>query len=677
MILNEIFEPNLSERVHDIVYHATSLNNALKILKSGEYQLSSTMGSEYETSKQPPGHPYFFSTTRSKAGGYHAGGGYFSSGQVVLKLDGSWFNRNYRSGAVDYWGETPKGRSEQEDRVFSRTPTIPARNILEAHIYMSVTPNDWDGPLLRKFLIQSKKKGLPVWVYNQAADWVAQNKKNALGLDQILQIAQGELQQHRHWPSRNYIAPWMELWHKDRTSDLSDRARNTKNNLLRSTTGFWLNDSIQSLSTDLANSRKPDSSNYKNANRLIAILTRQGLNLKQFVEKVKFKWDVIAISERHGVSTTQVKQAIEIGAQAELDNARGNSELARAYAINNLSYDIEHYSKSQNLNEDQTPGDVLANFLKFVCAELDLKQLPNIEFVADLKHSDTEHPTFGYFDTETDQIKIGVSGRHPLDIMRTLAHELVHYRQRLSRQLDSASGDTGSAAENQANSQAGVLMRKFADQNPDYFALHERQMNEIQLIPDFAGDEISRSTQERYDLLIKRHTQDEFEIDNITVYKTQSPKEPEIFRLLGKKNDSGNDKVVLCVVFWETEIRGVPALTVTSTWVSKQVRGRNLAARIYVAASRRYNRMIVSDDMQTSSGSRIWTQGLPKLGIRPQAYELGFGLVPGIDPYNSPDDDVRWIFDATRKISHKTFGPGSLSTSKKDNDDDNDEDFWS
>ena len=74
--------------------------------------------------------------------------------------------------------------------------------------------------------------------------------------------------------------------------------------------------------------------------------------------------------------------------------------------------------------------------------------------------------------------------------------------------------------------------------------------------------------------------------------------------------------------------------------------------------------------MQTSSGSRIWTQGLPKLGIRPQAYELGFGLVPGIDPYNSPDDDVRWIFDATRKISHKTFGPGSLSTSKKDNDDD-------
>ena len=674
MILNEIFEPLLAERVHDIVYHATSLHNALRILKSGEYQLSSTMGSEYETSLQPPGYPYFFSTTRSKAGGYHAGGGYFSSGKVVLKLDGSWFNRNYRSGAVDYWGETPKGRSEQEDRVFSRTPTIPARNILEAHIYMSVTPNDWDGPLLRKFLIQSKKKGLLVWVYNQAADWVAQNKKNALGLDQILQIAQGELQQGRQWTSRNYIAPWMELWHKERTSDLSDRARNTKNNLLRSTTGFWLNDSLQNLSTDLANSRKPDSSNYKNANRLIAILTQQGLNLKQFVEKVKFKWDVIAISERHSVSTNQVKQAIEIGAQAELDNARGNAELARAYAINNLSYDIGHYSKSQNLNEDQAPGDVLANFLKFVCAELGLKQLPRIEFIADLKHSDTEHPTFGYFDTETDQIKIGVSGRHPLDIMRTLAHELVHYRQRLSRQLDSASGDTGSAAENQANSQAGVLMRKFADQNPDYFALPERQMNEIRLIPDFAGDEISRSTRERYDLLIKRYTRDEFEIDDITVYKTQSPDEPEIFRLLGKKNDSGNDKVVLCVVFWETEIRGVPALTVTSTWVSRQVRGRNLAARIYVAASRRYNRLIVSDDMQTSSGSRIWTQGLPKLGIKPQAYEMGFGLVSGIDPYNSPEDDVRWIFDANREITRNTFTAKGRGNPQKDDDE---EDFWS
>ena len=161
------------------------------------------------------------------------------------------------------------------------------------------------------------------------------------------------------------------------------------------------------------------------------------------------------------------------------------------------------------------------------------------------------------------------------------------------------------------------------------------------------------------------------------MYKTQKPDEPKTFRLIGLLGDVNDNRMVLKIVFSELKVGGIPALKPVSTWVSRLVSGRNLAARIYVAASRRYNRMIVSDDMQTSSGSRIWTQGLPRLGIRPQAYELGFGLVPGIDPYNSPDDDVRWIFDATRKISHKTFGPGGLSTSKKDNNDDNDEDFWS
>lgn len=671
MILNEIFEPLLAERVHDIVYHATSLHNALRILKSGEYQLSSVLGADYEQSLQPPGHPYFFSTTRSRAGSYHAK--FPGSGQVVLKLDGSWFNRHYQSGPVDYWGAEARnqGQSEQEDRVFSRKPTIPADNILEAHVYLSVRhPMSMDGPLLRKFLILCKQKELPVWVYNQAEAWITQNKARALSIQEILPLAQGEIEPQKTWPSRNYMAPWLELWYKNSTDQLSDNAKREKYNLVRTN---WIQDRVQSLSTDLSNERRPSSRGYPQALRLIDLLTRKKMSVKDFILSIKLKWEIIDLATKHKVSVDQVKQAVKTGTQAELDNARGDQSLAQGYAINNLSYDIEHYNNPENLTESQSPGDVLANFLKFVCAELGLKQLPNIEFIADLKHSDTEHPTFGYFDTETDQIKIGVSGRHPLDIMRTLAHELVHYRQRLSRQLDSASGDTGSAAENQANSQAGVLMRKFADQNPDYFALHERQMNEIQLIPDFAGDEISRSTRERYDLLIKRYTRDEFEIDDITVYKTQPPDEPEIFRLLGKKNDSGNDKVVLCVVFWETEIRGVPALTVISTWVSRQVRGRNLAARIYVAASRRYNRLIVSDDMQTSSGSRIWTQGLPKLGIKPQAYEMGFGLVSGIDPYNSPEDDVRWIFDANREITRNTFTAKGRSKPQKDDDE---EDFW-
>ena len=136
-------------------------------------------------------------------------------------------------------------------------------------------------------------------------------------------------------------------------------------------------------------------------------------------------------------------------------------------------HDIDHYNTPENLTESQPAGDVLAGFLRFACRHLKLKRLPPIEFFANL--TPEAHPTFGHFDTETDQIHIGVAGRHPLDIMRTLAHELIHYKQRLNNQLNQLSGHTGSGAENQANAQAGIMMRQFADQNPDYFQLQEQQ----------------------------------------------------------------------------------------------------------------------------------------------------------------------------------------------------------
>jgi hypothetical protein len=51
--------------------------------------------------------------------------------------------------------------------------------------------------------------------------------------------------------------------------------------------------------------------------------------------------------------------------------------------------------------------------------------------------------------------------------MRTLAHELVHYKQDIEDRLDDNSGATGSPEENEANAQAGVVMRDYSEQNPE------------------------------------------------------------------------------------------------------------------------------------------------------------------------------------------------------------------
>jgi len=47
-----------------------------------------------------------------------------------------------------------------------------------------------------------------------------------------------------------------------------------------------------------------------------------------------------------------------------------------------------------------------------------------------------------------------------LDIFRTLAHEIIHYNQRKSgKELN---GNDGSVNENEANSRAAVILRKYS-----------------------------------------------------------------------------------------------------------------------------------------------------------------------------------------------------------------------
>jgi hypothetical protein len=108
--------------------------------------------------------------------------------------------------------------------------------------------------------------------------------------------------------------------------------------------------------------------------------------------------------------------------------------------------------------------DHMITHLLHLCKnELGLDQLPDIHMV--------DQPTvsggtsFGQF--TDDGIEIVTKDRHPMDIMRTLAHELVHWKQRQNgMKMD---GSDGSETENEANSIAGIIMRKFGKQYPQYF----------------------------------------------------------------------------------------------------------------------------------------------------------------------------------------------------------------
>ena len=111
--------------------------------------------------------------------------------------------------------------------------------------------------------------------------------------------------------------------------------------------------------------------------------------------------------------------------------------------------------------------EILEKFLPFAAEYLGLKTFPKFDLERQVDSPD--QPTFGEFKNRSRVIHLAIENRHPMDIVRTLAHELVHYRQLLGHELDAHSGATGSKEENEANVEGAKMLRIFAQRYPEYF----------------------------------------------------------------------------------------------------------------------------------------------------------------------------------------------------------------
>ena len=127
--------------------------------------------------------------------------------------------------------------------------------------------------------------------------------------------------------------------------------------------------------------------------------------------------------------------------------------------------------KQQNVNESST-NQFVRKYLPWLQKELGLKKLPNIKLL-----DKPEDKTFGKYGDGTLYVVTG--GRHPVDVLRTLAHELTHFKQDLNDELTAGAGETGTPQENEANSNAGIIMRTFAQNHPEEFGLENKLNEEI------------------------------------------------------------------------------------------------------------------------------------------------------------------------------------------------------
>jgi hypothetical protein len=126
----------------------------------------------------------------------------------------------------------------------------------------------------------------------------------------------------------------------------------------------------------------------------------------------------------------------------------------------------EKQEVKENIEKEDKIKEMFEKFLPFAMKLLGLKNLPVMKFEASV--SGGEQPTFGKYDHQNNELYVALANRHPNDILRTLAHELVHYKQGVEHRLDDYSGETGSEEENEAHAIAGIIMRYFNKEYPEF-----------------------------------------------------------------------------------------------------------------------------------------------------------------------------------------------------------------
>lgn len=126
---------------------------------------------------------------------------------------------------------------------------------------------------------------------------------------------------------------------------------------------------------------------------------------------------------------------------------------------------IRKKALAEQLDHD-TFGPMLDTFVQFASDKLGLKSQPSMKL-----SKDGIGTSFGGYNPAENSIVVVTKNRHPMDVFRTVAHELVHHKQNEEGRIKDVAkeGSTGSDIENEANSEAGKIMRWFAKANPNMF----------------------------------------------------------------------------------------------------------------------------------------------------------------------------------------------------------------
>jgi hypothetical protein len=184
-----------------------------------------------------------------------------------------------------------------------------------------------------------------------------------------------------------------------------------------------------------------------------------------------FKFNVVSAGERDpdddGVSGISASKMREFVRKDDLKS------FTKGVPGHNIAFSKEMFRVvKQNLKEEDYQSDEIDQFAQFACDELGIDKVPNI--VRTDRDTAKSSSSFASYNPQSKELAVCTSGRHPMDVYRSVAHELVHHKQDLEGRITDTEkeGATGSKIENEANFKAGIIMRNFGRKNPSNFGLN-------------------------------------------------------------------------------------------------------------------------------------------------------------------------------------------------------------
>jgi hypothetical protein len=182
------------------------------------------------------------------------------------------------------------------------------------------------------------------------------------------------------------------------------------------------------------------------------------------------KVEVFDAGNFENISATDFRDAIQARNVKQVANflPAGISTKQFFDAYGSVYNNNEEPIHESSLHENKFP--LLKEFIGYCREYLKLKSLPPLKMSYDPTTAESRR-SFGGYDPNNKSIELSVANRHQADVFRTLAHELVHYKQDIQNRLTPESGKTGHAHENEANAAAAIMMRNFAQMRPEMFVV--------------------------------------------------------------------------------------------------------------------------------------------------------------------------------------------------------------